>query len=142
VGIPVGVTVEHHPLLLVQARNLITNLALPTLLTGPDGSLLFFNDAAAVLLGRGFEEVGQLPRDEWAREFGPFDEHGNPIATDGLPLAQALREGRPTQGRFEIRVGDGLREVEVSAIPLVEPGYSEGAMVVIWPVKQAAPGTT
>ena len=55
------------PLLLVQARNLITNLALPALLTDADGQLLFFNDAAAALLGRGFEEVGRLPREDWAR---------------------------------------------------------------------------
>jgi PAS domain-containing protein len=74
--------VEHQPLLLVQGRNLITGLALPALLTDPDGGLLFFNEAAGVLLGRTFEEVGRLPREQWARQFGPFDEAGRPLATD------------------------------------------------------------
>lgn len=135
---------DHQPLLLVQARNLITNLALPALLTDSDGGLLFFNDAAAAVLGRGFEEVGRRPREEWAREFGPFDEDGNPLATDSLPLGRALRDGWPAQGRFWIRFGDaaGLREVEVSALPLLEPGYFEGALVVFWPIEAAAPGTT
>src|SRR5213083_1949956 len=107
---------EHQPLLLVQGRNLITSLALPALLTDSDGGLLFFNDAAAALLGRRFEEVGRLPREEWARVFGPFDDEGRPLATDHLPLARALREGRPAQGRFHVRLAaDGeLREVEVS----------------------------
>src|SRR5436190_14822158 len=50
------------PLLLIQARNLITNLALPAFLTDPDGALLLFNDAAAAPLVRPFEEVGRLPR--------------------------------------------------------------------------------
>jgi PAS domain-containing protein len=132
--------VEHQPLLLIQARNLITNLALPTFLTDPDGQLLFFNDAAAHALGRGFEEVGRLAREEWAREFGPFDEDGTPLATDRLPLAIALREGHPTQGRFHVRMQDELREVEVTALPLLEPGYFEGAMLVFWPVEQTVSG--
>jgi PAS domain-containing protein len=135
--------VKHQPLLLVQARNLITNLALPAFLTDPDGRLLFFNDAAAEVLGRRFEEVGQLPQDEWAREIGPFDAEGRPLATDSLPLARALREGRPAQGSFHVRLGErGLREVEVSALPLLEPDYFEGALIVFWPVEDAAPETT
>lgn len=130
--------VQHQPLLLIQARNLITNLALPAFLTDPDGRLLFFNDAAAELLGRRFEEVGPLPRDEWAREIGPFDDQGRPLATDHLPLATALREGHPAQGRFHLRVGGrDLREVEVSAVPLVEPSNHEGALVLFWPVEAA-----
>jgi PAS domain-containing protein len=137
-----GAAWQPQPLLLVQARNLITGLALPALLTGPDGGLLFFNDAAADQLGRTFEEVGRLPREDWAREIGPFDEQGKPLVSDHLPLATALREGRPAQGRFWVRLGaePTLREVEVSAIPLVEPGLYEGALVVFWPVEQAASG--
>ena len=131
--------VDHQPLLLIQARNLITSLALPAFLADPDGRLLFFNDAAAAMLGRGFEEVGQLPQEEWAREIGPFDEHGKPLATDHLPLATALREGHPAQGRLHVRLAEGvLQEVEVTALPLLEPDFYEGALVVFWPVEDAA----
>jgi PAS domain-containing protein len=136
-------SVRHQPLLLVQARNLITNLALPALLTDPEGRLLFFNDAAAALLGRTFEEVGRLSREQWAREVGPFDEQGRPLAADSVPLASALREGRPAHGRFRARLGQsGVREVELSALPLLEPDYFEGALVVFWPVDADAPDTT
>ncbi len=128
---------------MIQARNLITSLALPAFLADPDGRLLFFNDAAAALLGRRFEEVGQLAQEEWAREIGPFDEDGEPLAADSLPLAMALREGHPAQGRFHIRLGeDSLREVEVSALPLLEPDFYEGALVVFWPIEDAARETT
>jgi PAS domain-containing protein len=110
-------------------------------LTDPEGGLLFFNDAAAVLLGRRFEEVGRLPREEWARLIGPFDDHQRPLATDELPFANALRNGLPAQGRFYVRLGEGeLREVEVSALPLLEPDYFEGVLLVFWPIEQAAPG--
>jgi PAS domain-containing protein len=129
----------HQPLLLIQARNLITNMALPAFLTDTEGTLLFFNDAAAELLGRTFEEVGPVSRDEWAEEFGPFDENGSPLAADHHPLANALRSGHPAQGRFYISPrGDDLREVEVSVLPLMEPGNFEGALVALWPVEHAA----
>jgi PAS domain-containing protein len=137
------VAVQHQPLLLIQARNLITSLALPAFLTDPDGRLLFFNDAAAAVLGRRFEEVGPQPQEEWARDIGPFDDDGEPLAVDSLPLATALRDGRPAQGRFNVRLNEsGLREVEVSALPLLEPGFYEGALVVFWPVEDAAQDTT
>jgi PAS domain-containing protein len=134
------VSERDQPLLLIQARNLITNLALPAFLTDPDGGLLFFNDAAAGVLGRGFEEVGRLAREEWAEEFGLYDEEGRPMAADD-PLAIALQEGRPAQGRFRARLKGELREVEVSALPLLEPGYFEGALLAFWPVEDAAKGT-
>jgi PAS domain-containing protein len=126
------------PLLLIQARNLITNLALPGFLTDKEGGLLFFNDAAALVIGRRFEEVGPLPRERWAREFGPFDREGCALASDHQPFARVLRTGRPAQGRFFFRFGDGeLREIEVSAIPMLEPDNFEGALVVFWPVEDA-----
>jgi len=133
---------EHQPLLLVQGRNLITNLALPALLTDHNGRLLFFNDAAATILGRRFEEVGRLPREEWAEQIGPFDEEGRPLAADSLPLAQALRDGRPSQGRFHFRLDGDTKEVEVSALPLLEPDNYEGALIVFWPIEAAADETT
>jgi PAS domain-containing protein len=136
------VAASHRPLLLVQARNLITGLALPAFLTDDEGRLLFFNDAAGVLLGRPFEEVGQLSRDEWAREIGPFDEEGTPLAADSLPLGKALRDGRPAQGRFTVRLAAGLSEVEVSSLPLQHPDAYEGALVAFWPVEAAQPETT
>jgi PAS domain-containing protein len=134
--------VEPRRLLLVQARNLLTNLALPGVLTDEDGQLIFFNDAAAVLLGRRFEEVGRLSREEWAKQIGPFDDQGRPVATDDLPIANTIRSGRPAQGRFHLRLaGQQLREVEVSALPLIEPGFLEGVLLVFWPVELAAPGS-
>jgi PAS domain-containing protein len=143
VGTLCDVSTAAQRLLLIQARNLITNLALPAVLIDPDGRLLFFNDAAGELLGHRFEEVGRLPRDEWARQVGPFDEQGRPVATDSLPLASAMRTGRPAQGRYFVRLGDGeLREVDVSAVPLLEPDHFEGLLLFFWPVDRAAPATS
>ena len=134
--------VRQQPLLLIQARNLITDLALPALLTDDEGGLLFYNEAAGALLGRRFEEIGPMSRDRWAHEYGPFDDEGRAMAADSLPLAQALRGGRPAQGSFMVRLGErGLRQVEVSAIPLLEMNRYDGSLILFWPVEEAAPGT-
>jgi PAS domain-containing protein len=134
--------VQSQRLLIVQARNLITNLALPAALTDAEGQLLFFNDAAGELLGRRFEEVGRLSREDWAREIGPFDDQGRAVATDELPIANVVNTGRPAQGRYHLRLDrQELREVEVSALPLAEPGFLEGVLLVFWPVEHAAVGS-
>ena len=81
-------------------------------------------------------EVGPLPRERWATDIGPFDDDGCPLAADNQPFARVLRSGRPGQGQFRFKFGqDELREVEVSAIPLLEPDHFEGAMIVFWPVE-------
>lgn len=131
-----------QPLALILARNLVGTVSLPALLLDEDGTLVFFNEAAGGLLGRRFEEVGPLDREEWATRFGPFDEHGRPAATDSLPLALTVKEGRPAQGRFHVRsASDEAIDIEASALPLVAEDGFHGALVVFWAADQAADGS-
>src|SRR3954469_17944132 len=117
---------------LILARNLISGIGLAAFLVDPDGVLVFFNDAAGDLIGRRFEEVGRLRRDEWS-EFGPFDEFGKLMPTDSMPLTLALRRGLPAHDRFRISSGgDELVEVDVSALPLGSGDGFKGAIVVFW----------
>ena len=122
-----------QPLELILARNLISGITLAAFLVDPDGVLVFFNDAAGDLVGRRFEEVGRLRRDEWASEFGPFDEFGKLMPTDSLPLTTALRQGLPAHDRFRVSGSDDeLIEVDVSALPLGTADGFKGAIVVFW----------
>jgi PAS domain-containing protein len=122
-----------HSVEQILARNLVSGITLATFLVDPDGMLVFFNDAAGELIGRRFEEVGRLRRDEWSSEFGPFDEFGKLMPTDSLPLTVALREGLPAHDRFHISVAGGqLMEVDVSALPLATADGFKGAIVVFW----------
>lgn len=122
-----------QPVELILARNLISAVELAGFIVASDGVVVFFNDAAGKLIGRRFEEVGRLDRHQWTSEFGPFDEFGQLLPTDSLPLTEALREGLPANGRFHVRVRDEeLIEVEVSALPLVTANGFQGAMVVFW----------
>jgi PAS domain-containing protein len=123
-----------RPLELILARNLISILSLPAVLTDADGRFVFFNEAAAELIGAPFEEIGVLEPEEWNARYGPFDSAGNAVPREELPLTTAVRESRPAYGRFLIRAESGLREVESGALPLAGPSGYQGAIVVFWPV--------
>lgn len=123
-----------QPLDLILARNLMSVLETPSFLVDDDGQMVFFNEAAGAMLGRSFEEIGRLSREEW-NAIGPVDPEGRPVNSEKMPLAVALREGRPAHGRFHICTDQGgIVEVETSAVPLVSGGDFHGALVVFWPV--------
>jgi PAS domain-containing protein len=123
------------PLELILARNLLSSLSTPAFLAADDASLLFYNEAAGVLIGRRFEETGAMTSAEWTRSFGPFDENGDPLNLEATPLTLALRHGRPHHARLRIRIATGgQQDVEASAIPIVGTAGSSGAIVIFWPV--------
>ena len=125
-----------QPLELILARNLLSSISTPAFLVDADGVLVFFNEAAGGLLGKRFEEAGKMGPEEWGTAFGPYDERGDPIPFEQLPLTIALREGRPCHDGFSITSARGEEhEIEVSALPLVSTdGGFRGALAIFWPV--------
>jgi PAS domain-containing protein len=132
---------QQKPLELILARNLMSSLSTPAFLVDAEGVLVFYNEAAGALLGKRFEEAGQMTPEEWGAAFGPFDRDGQPLPFDDLPLTIALREGRPAHSYFTIRSLDGSEhEIEVSATPIVATGISRGAMAIFWPRQETDKG--
>lgn len=127
---------SQKPLELILARNLLTSVTTPAFLVARDGRLLFYNEGAGALLGRPFEDVGQLDPGAWTSSFGPLDDDENPIPIDELPLTAALRDGRPAHSEFRVRSADGrTHKIAASAMPIVGAGEgASGAMVIFWPV--------
>jgi PAS domain-containing protein len=126
---------EQKPLELIQARNLLSAISTPAFLVGSRGVLLFFNDAAAAMLGRRFEETGNLSAAEWTRAFGPLQEDGEPIPYDEIPATIAIRHERPFHGNFRIRAADGNHEnIAASTIPIIGTRGPSGAIVIFWPL--------
>ena len=132
---------QGRPLELILARNLVSLVSLAAVLVDIDGQIVFYNDAAAELVGRRFEDIGTMSREEWSARYGPVDEQGAALAADELPLAVAVREGRPAYARFRVRAERGLVEVEAGALPLLGPAGYHGAMVFFWVVDEDAEGT-
>ena len=122
-----------HPVEIILARGFVSNLATPAFLVGADGTLVFYNEAAADLLGVGFEEAGPMPAQEWGTRFDPEAPDGHHLALEELPLAIALKEGRPAHREIRIHSAAGdLRTIEVTAFPVVGHEGQSGAIAIFW----------
>ena len=115
------------------AHELATNLPTPMFLADADGTLVFYNDAAASIFGKTFAEVGQIPSVEWTTVFTPRDQ-GVPIPPNELPLAIAVQQRRPAHRSMWIGGLDGVRHLlTVTAIPLQgQRGEHLGAAAIFW----------
>jgi len=123
------------PLELILARNLLSSISTPAFLVGEHGELLFYNEAAGVLVGRSFEETGTMSATEWTTTFGPFGSDEQPMPYDKIPATLAMREDRPYHGTFRICAAGGTHtDIASTAIPIVGPGGSTGAIVIFWPI--------
>jgi PAS domain-containing protein len=120
---------------MILARNLLSSISTPAFLVGDEGMLLFYNEAAAAMLGRRFEETGTMPAAQWTAEFGPFGHDEHPMPYDEIPATLAIRDNRPYHGNFRIGGPNGRhQDIAASAIPIVGPGGASGAIVIFWPV--------
>ena len=123
------------PLELILARNLLTSISTPAFLVDGAGTMVFYNEAAAALLGRSFEEAGPMSAEEWTAAFGPLANGDEPVELDEISLTQAIQAGQPAHGSFCIRTARSNKElVEAAAFPLVTSAEgTSGAMVMFWP---------
>ena len=134
---------SQKPLELILARNLMSALSTPAFLVDEGGLLVFYNEAAAILLGRRLDELGAVGPEEWGASFGPFGEGGEQIPYEELPLVTAVRQGHPAHASFTIRSADGASHaVEVSAFPILTPHGSQGAIAIAWPAPGSAGNET
>jgi PAS domain-containing protein len=119
---------------LILIRHLAEYLAVPVFIVDPEGTLLFYNEPAESILGRRFEEAGEMPASEWSTVFNATDESGAPIPPEQLPLMIAQTEHRPAHGSHWIWGLDGARHsIEVTALPLVGiAGRAVGAVAIFW----------
>jgi hypothetical protein len=119
---------------LILTRQLASYLTMPLFLVDPSGDLLFYNEAAEVILGRRFSETGRMPAAEWSTIFTPATETGEPLNSEKLPLVITLTEHCPAHGRFWIAGLDGVRRhIEVTSFPLIGLGERfVGAVALFW----------
>ena len=122
---------------MILARQLASYLSMPIFIVDPQGNLVFYNEPAETILGKRFEETGEMSVGEWSTIFEPTDQKGAPIAPGKLPLVIALNERRPAHGSFWIRgLNSTPRHIEVTAFPLVgQANRFLGGVAIFWEVK-------
>jgi PAS domain-containing protein len=118
----------------ILARQLASYLAMPIFLVDPEGSLIYYNEPAEAILGRRYEETGEMPFELWSTIYAPTDETGLPFAPDALPLSIALNKRQTASARFWIHGLDEVRRhIEATAFPLIgQDNRYLGALALFW----------
>ena len=125
---------KQQPIEIILLRQWASHMAMPVWISGLRGELLFYNEPAEELLGRRFDEAGEMPLRELTRIFKSTEVDGTPIAANQGPVARALRERHPTHMRMRITALDGKsRVLDITAVPLlVQGGQYLGVMAMFW----------
>jgi len=124
-----------QPIELILLKQWATHIATPVWIMDVEGNLVFYNEPAEGLLGRRFDEAGELHADELADLFVTSDLKGAPVESKELPVVVALTERHPAHGELRIQTLDTgeWRQIEVTAIPIEGQGARHlGAFAVFW----------
>jgi len=125
---------------MILTRQLAAHLSMPTFLVDAEGRVLDFNAAARAVLGERLEKARSLTARDLAALFEVRDASGRLVPSEALPLVIALEEHPPAHARLHvIGEGDALREIAVTAIPIVGQGRRFlGAMAFFWETEKEA----
>ncbi len=133
-----GVTGAETPksLPLILARELAANLGTPMFLMDARGMLVYYNDAAALLIGKPFGELGEVAGNEFGAMLDLATPDGEPVRRRDSPAGIAFIRRRPAHRKLLTTSYDGARRlVEATAYPLFGGGGEmHGVVSVFWDV--------
>jgi PAS domain-containing protein len=123
-----------HGIETILMRRLASRLTMPIVLVDPRGDLVYHNEAAGTVLGRGLVDTGAIARGEWSSLFRPANPDGSAVKREEMPLFIATEQRQPSHRRAWVRGLDGVeRDLEGIAFPLIGQGERMlGAVGVFW----------
>lgn len=131
----IGTTPRSLPLIL--ARELASNLATPMFLLDTEGTLVFCNDAAELIIGKPFAEIGEITALEFGKVLQLHEADGSPLRRRDSPAGVAFYQQKPAHRTVLVTGYDGIqRLLEATAYPLFgTAGEMHGVVTVFWPAK-------
>jgi len=119
---------------LILNRQLADCLAIPVFITDTIGNLLFYNEPAEDILGKRYEDTGEMPVEQWSTIFKNKDENGETLPPEELPLVKTLNTRLPYFKTFRIESLTGKEEkISVTSYPIIgRAGSFLGAVAIFW----------
>src|SRR5437867_11366556 len=96
-----------QPIELILTRQWASYLAVPVWVMGENGHLSYYNEPAEAVLGRRFDEAGEMPAEELATIFQTTREDGSRLNSESVPINIGLLERRAAHLRHRFRGVDG-----------------------------------
>ncbi|MEY2419579.1 MAG: hypothetical protein QOG90_2259 [Actinomycetota bacterium] len=131
-----GQTPRSLPLIL--ARELAANLATPMFLIDGEGMLVFFNEAAELMLGKQYSEIGQVTAPDFGDMLRLETLDGTSLRKRDSPPGIAFNQREPAHSTLLATTLDGNRKAqwEITAYPLFgRTGDMHGVLTVFWEAK-------
>jgi PAS domain-containing protein len=127
-------TAARKSLPLILARELAANLATPMFLVDERGILAFYNDAAALLIGKPFADIGEIMVSDFGDALDLTLPDGTPCRNRNTPAGIAFWEHRPAHKALNAKAYNGRRlRVQATAYPLFgTAGEMHGVVSVFW----------
>ncbi|MGB5359330.1 PAS domain-containing protein [Eudoraea sp.] len=123
-----------HEIEIILSRQLADCLSVPVFIVDPEGTLIFYNEPAEKILGKRFQDTGEMRVGDWGNAFHPHDKNGKAIPPDELPLVSTIKSHVPAHKTFWIKSLEGKSfKISVTSIPIV--GRSKefsGALAIFW----------
>ena len=123
---------------LILARELASNLATPMFLIDAAGTLVYYNEAAELMLGKTWAEMGEITAEEFGTMLDLAEPDGTPMRKSDSPAGVAFFQRAPSHKRVIATTLDGKRTTfEATAYPLF--GRTEdmhGVLTVFWEAKE------
>lgn len=123
-----------YPIEIILNRQLADCLAIPVFITDTVGNLLFYNEPAEDILGKRYQDTGEMKVEEWSTIFLSKDESGKLLDPEDLPLVKTLLNQLPYFKTFWIESLKGKSEkISVSSYPIIgRAGIFVGAVAIFW----------
>ena len=126
-----------EPIELILIKHWASYVAVPMLIVDRSGNLIYFNQPAEHILGRSFDQAGEINAKDFEELFETKDLDGNSIASEDLPTVRSLNNRAPSHGTIRIRALDGdWRTIDATAIPIIGQGDRHlGVISAFWEVE-------
>ena len=83
------------PIELILIKHWASYVAVPMLIVERSGNLIYFNQPAEGILGRSFDQAGEINAKDFEELFETKDLDGNSIASEDLPTVRSLNNRAP-----------------------------------------------
>lgn len=123
---------------IILNRQLADCLSIPVFITDTKGNLLFYNEPAEEILGKLYEDTGEMPVETWSTIFKAKEFDGSEIEPQDLPLVKTLAEQLPFHRTFLIESLLGkLEKISLTSYPIIgRTGKFLGAVAIFWRQKE------
>lgn len=119
---------------IILNRQIADCMAIPAFITDIEGNLLFYNEPAEEILGKRYEDTGEMTVAEWSTVFKNQNDLGEPMPPEELPLVKTLKTQLPYHKTFWIENLQGKAErISVTSYPIIgRSGKFLGAVAIFW----------